>query len=60
MTVVLLSSLKIGQILLAIFRSAPDAPVEDAHDCHRSVERRNGRTECEIIVRLDKLDVAFT
>ena len=59
MTVVLLSGLQIGQILLAVLRRAPHAPVEDAHDCDGSVESGNGRAERDVIIRLDELDVAF-
>jgi hypothetical protein len=58
-TVVLLAGLQIGQIFLAVLRRTPYAPVEDAHDRHRSVECSNGRAECDVIICLDELDVAF-
>lgn len=59
MTVVLLSGLQIGQILLAFLCFAPNAPIEDAHDSDRSVECGDGRPECDVIVGLDELDETF-
>ena len=59
MAVVFLAGLQIGQVFLTFLRLPPDAPVQDAHDGHRSVEGGDGRTKSDVIVCLDELDEAF-
>lgn len=59
MAVIFLASLKIGKILLTFLRFPPNAPVKDYHDSDGSVESGNGRPKSDVIVGLDKLDVAF-
>jgi len=58
-TVVLLAGLKVDQILLAVLRLAPHAPVQDAHDGDGPVEGGDGRAQRDVVVGLDELDEAF-
>jgi hypothetical protein len=58
-TVVLLAGLQVGQVLLTFLRLPPDAPVQDAHDRHRSIKGGDGRAKSDVIVCLDELDEAF-
>ena len=59
MTIIFLASLKIGEILLTFLRFPPNAPVKDYHDSDGSVESGYGRPKSDVIVGLDKLDIAF-
>lgn len=56
---VLLPRLQVGQVLLPLLRFPPDPPVEEAHDGHRNVERRDRRAEGDVMVRLQELYVAL-
>lgn len=58
MAVVLLARLQVHQILLAVLRFAPDAPVEDDHDGDGHVERGQRRAQRQRFARLEELDVA--
>lgn len=59
MAVVFLARLKVGQILLTFLRFSPNAPVQDAHDRHRSVESGDGCAEGDVIICFDELNEAF-
>lgn len=38
---------------------SPDAPVKKNHDGDWHIKGSNSRAECDVVVGLDKLDVAF-
>ncbi|KAG8234538.1 hypothetical protein J437_LFUL015036 [Ladona fulva] len=54
-----LPRLQVGQVFLSLLRLPPDPPVEEYHHRNGHVEGRDGRSEGDVMVGLDELNVAL-